>query len=257
MVTPLCRLAQDLAGLTGWRRYGLAFALGALLAGALPPVDVTPLVLVAFPALLWLDEGSAGPWASARLGYVFALGFFAAGLYWIAAALFVDIAVLVGLPFRCWGAGAAGVLPGGGDGRHGCCCGPAAGSPRWPGSACSRCLWSAAEWARGHVLTGFRGTSSATSGRAGFRARWRCCRPPPGSAFYGLSLVTVLAASLPALLGTPAAAADAGGAAGRSGGCRGPDPGAGGNRRAAARPFSRPARPRPGCGWCSHRSPRR
>ena len=90
--TPLCRLAQELAALTGWRRYGLGFLLGVLLAGALPPVDLTPLVLVAFPGLLWLDEGSAGAWASARLGYAFGLGFFAAGLYWIAAALFVDIA---------------------------------------------------------------------------------------------------------------------------------------------------------------------
>src|SRR5207302_5600519 len=91
MATPLCRLAQDLAALSGWRRYGLAFLLGALLAGALPPFDLTPLIFVAFPGLLWLDEGSAGPWASARLGYAFGLGFFVAGLYWIAAALFVDI----------------------------------------------------------------------------------------------------------------------------------------------------------------------
>ena len=90
--TPLCRLAQELAALTGWRRYGLGFLLGVLLAGALPPVDMTPLIFVAFPGLLWLDEGSAGAWASARLGYAFGLGFFAAGLYWIAAALFVDIA---------------------------------------------------------------------------------------------------------------------------------------------------------------------
>src|SRR3954470_11081643 len=69
--TPLCRVAQEFAALTGWRRYGLGFLLGALLATALPPVDLTPLVLVAFPGLLWLDEGSAGVGASARLGYAF------------------------------------------------------------------------------------------------------------------------------------------------------------------------------------------
>jgi apolipoprotein N-acyltransferase len=74
--TPLCRLAQALAALSGWRRYGMAFLLGASLAGALPPFDLTPLIFVAFPGLLWLDEGSTGPWASARLGYVFGLGFF-------------------------------------------------------------------------------------------------------------------------------------------------------------------------------------
>src|SRR5262245_8396740 len=57
MATPLCRLAQELAALAGWRRYGLAFLLGALLAGALPPFDLTPLIFIAFPGLLWLDEG--------------------------------------------------------------------------------------------------------------------------------------------------------------------------------------------------------
>src|SRR5437763_5267456 len=104
MATPLCRLAQELAALSGWRRYGLAFLLGALLAGALSPFDLAPLIFVAFPGLLWLDEGSAGPWASARLGYVFGLGFFVAGLYWIAAALFVDIAAFWwALPFALLG----------------------------------------------------------------------------------------------------------------------------------------------------------
>ena len=82
----------DLAALSGWRRYGLAFLLGVCATATLPPVDLTPLLLVAFPGLLWLDEGSAGPWASFRLGYAFGFGFFLSGLYWIAAALFVDIA---------------------------------------------------------------------------------------------------------------------------------------------------------------------
>src|SRR5205085_3711275 len=91
ITTPLCRLAQEIAALTGWRRYGLAFLLGALLAGAFPPVDVAPLVFVSFPGLLWLDDGSRRPRSSALLGYVFGLGFFAAGMYWIAVALLVDI----------------------------------------------------------------------------------------------------------------------------------------------------------------------
>ena len=50
--TPLCRLAQELAGLTGWRRYGLGFLFGALLAGALPPVDLMPLVFSIMRGLL-------------------------------------------------------------------------------------------------------------------------------------------------------------------------------------------------------------
>src|SRR5438132_11188320 len=102
----LCRLAFELAALSGWRRYGLAFLLGVGAAAALPPVDMSPLLLVAFVGLLWLEEGSARPRASFGLGYAFGFGFFLAGLYWIAAALFVDIATFcclvpiaaVGLP---------------------------------------------------------------------------------------------------------------------------------------------------------------
>ena len=56
--TPACRLAGRLAGLSGWRRCGLAFVLGACAAVALPPFDMTPLLAVVFPGLLWLDDGS-------------------------------------------------------------------------------------------------------------------------------------------------------------------------------------------------------
>src|SRR6266852_4877227 len=84
---PLCRLAYELAALSGWRRYGLAFLLGVGAAAALPPVDMSPLLLVAFVGLLWLEEGNARPRASFGLGYAFGFGFFLAGLYWIAAAL--------------------------------------------------------------------------------------------------------------------------------------------------------------------------
>src|SRR4051794_41952834 len=79
--TPLCRLAQEVAALTGWRRYGLAFLLGALLAGALPPIDLTLLIFIAFPGLLWLDEGRARVWAPARLRYVVWVGVFIARLH--------------------------------------------------------------------------------------------------------------------------------------------------------------------------------
>src|SRR5262249_19788493 len=69
--TPLCRLADRLAVMSGWRRHGLAFVLGVCATATLPPVDLTPLLVVAFTGLLWLDEGSTGPWASFRLGYAF------------------------------------------------------------------------------------------------------------------------------------------------------------------------------------------
>ncbi len=202
--TPLCRLAQELGALSGWRRYGLGFALGALLAGALPPVDLTPLIFIAFPGLLWLDEGSAGPWASARLGYVFGLGFFVAGLYWIAAALFVDIArfwwalpfAVLGLP-ACLALYPAAVLG---------LTGLATTALRLPAAA-RVCLfavaWAASEWARGHFLTGLPWNLVGYTWSGGFPGSLAMLQSVAWVGIYGLSFVTVLAAALPVLMGIP------------------------------------------------------
>src|SRR3984893_6399059 len=81
---PLCRLAYELAALSGWPRYGLAFLLGVGAAAALPPVDLTPLLLVAFVGLLWLEEGSAGPGASFGFGYALCFCFFFVRLFLVA-----------------------------------------------------------------------------------------------------------------------------------------------------------------------------
>ncbi|MGH6976530.1 MAG: hypothetical protein ACREED_05830, partial [Stellaceae bacterium] len=47
----LQRWALHAVALAGWRRYGLAALLGALAAAALPPVDLTPVLLVSFGGL--------------------------------------------------------------------------------------------------------------------------------------------------------------------------------------------------------------
>ncbi|HEV2336063.1 MAG TPA: apolipoprotein N-acyltransferase [Stellaceae bacterium] len=202
--TPLCRLAQELAALSGWRRYGLGFVLGALLAGALPPLDLTPLIFVCIPGLLWLDDASGGPWASARLGYVFGLGFFVAGLYWIAAALFVDIArfwwalpfAVLGLPayLAFYPAAALGITS------------LATTRLRLPAGA-RVCLfavaWSAAEWARGHWLTGLPWNLIGYVWSGGFPGSLAMLQTVAWVGIYGLSFVTVLAAALPALIAVP------------------------------------------------------
>src|SRR5437868_244634 len=204
METPLCRLAQEVAALAGWRRYGLAFLLGALLAGALPPIDLTLLIFIAFPGLLWLDEGSASIWASARLGYVFGLGFFIVGLYWIAAALFVDIGSFWwALPFAVLGVPAllafwpaAALLT------------TAVGSSRLRLSPNARiCLfvvaWGAAEWGRGHAFTGLPWNLVGYAWSGGFPGSLLVLQSVAWVGIYGLSFVTVLAAALPTLFGTP------------------------------------------------------
>jgi apolipoprotein N-acyltransferase len=214
IVTPLCRLAQELAALSGWRRYALAFLLGTLLAGAmpmprfgpLPLVNLVPLtfVFVAFPGLLWLDDGSRRPWASARLGYVFGLGFFAAGLYWVAAALFVDIARFWwAVPFAVLGLPALlAFFPAAALGATGFATQRLGLAP-----AARVCLfavsWAAAEWARGHVLTGFPWNLVGYVWAGAVPGSLAMLQSTAWIGIYGLSLVTVLAAALPALLGTP------------------------------------------------------
>jgi apolipoprotein N-acyltransferase len=202
--TPLCRLAQDVAALTGWRRYGLAFLLGLAAAAAMPPLDLAPLLAVAFPGLLWLDDGSATLGASFRLGWVFGFGFFLAGLYWIAAAMFVDIARFWWLvPF------AAAGLPAGFAVYAGLALLATAVAARWlrlPPAArvfAFAVAWSLAEWARGHLFTGLPWNLIGYAWSGGFPGGIAVLQSVALVGIYGLSYVTVLAASLPALLGSP------------------------------------------------------
>src|SRR5579872_4593966 len=80
--TPLQYLAAWMAALQGWRRYGLAWLLGALAAAALPPVDLVPVLVVSFCGLVWLADGVHGWKRAFALGWSFGCGFFVAGLYW-------------------------------------------------------------------------------------------------------------------------------------------------------------------------------
>ncbi|HEV2189460.1 MAG TPA: apolipoprotein N-acyltransferase, partial [Stellaceae bacterium] len=204
LATPLCRIAQEMAALAGWRRYLTALALGALLAAGLPPVDMTPVIFIVFPLYLWLDEGSPSPWAAARLGYVFGMGYFTAGLYWIAVALFVDIARywwalpfgLFGMPiilsaFTALGTYAAGLarLRLGMTGLTRICA--------------FAVTWVIAEWLRGHVFTGFPWNLAGYVWAGGFPGALVMLQTTAWVGIYGLSFVTVLAACLPAMFGTP------------------------------------------------------
>ena len=56
-VAPLQRWALALASLGGWRRHAAAILLGALAAAALPPVDLTPVLLVSFVGACVLISG--------------------------------------------------------------------------------------------------------------------------------------------------------------------------------------------------------
>ncbi len=73
----------------GWRAYALAGFLGVVAAGALPPLNLVPLLFVAMPGLLVLI-GRAATWrGAAARGLVFGLFHHMAGLYWVTNAILV------------------------------------------------------------------------------------------------------------------------------------------------------------------------
>jgi len=201
-IAPLQRSALWLASLTRWHRHFAALLLGALAAASLPPIDMTPVLLISFPGLVWLSDGNSGYRSAFALGWSFGFGFFIAGLYWIAAALFVDIAQFWWLvPFAVAGvpAGLAiftgiallvshtlcRVLRLGGTGRV---------------LALVLC-WCGAEWLRGHVLSGFPWNLVGYAWSGAFPGGIAMLQLSALVGIYGLSLLTLLAAALPARLG--------------------------------------------------------
>src|SRR4029077_2518262 len=155
-----------------------------------------------FPSLLWLDEGSSGPRASFALGYAFGLGFFIAGLYWISGALFVDIATFWWLvPIAAFGLPAVLALY---TGAALLIVNITSAYLRLPSAARVfgvAIAWTAAEWIRGHAFTGLPWNLIGSTWSGGFPGAIAILQCVAWTGIYGLSFITVLAASLPALLG--------------------------------------------------------
>jgi apolipoprotein N-acyltransferase len=146
------RLARAIAARRGLRRYGLAVLLGVLAAGGLAPLNVVVLLVVAFTGLVWLLDGATDRRTAFAIGWAFGFGFFVAGLHWIVYPLLVDAGRFAWMiPF------ALTLLPGGLALFVGLATW-AAHSLGWRGALRILALavaWTAAEWLRGHVLTGF------------------------------------------------------------------------------------------------------
>jgi len=185
------RLAAAIAARRGIRRYGLAALLGVLAAGALAPLNIVVLVIVAFTGLVWLLDGADTRRSAFLIGWAFGFGFFVAGLHWIVYPMLVDAGRFAWMiPFALF------FLPGGlalfaGAATLG------AVMLGWQGAFRVLSLavaWTLAEWLRGHVLTGFPWNLVGYT--------WVEIAPMlQASAYlgvYGLSFVTVFAAASPA-----------------------------------------------------------
>lgn len=145
----------------GWTRRGVALAAGALGALALPPFDFAPAMIAPMTTAVWLIDGATGRGGRDRLGPLLSaagagwwlgFGYFLFGLWWMGAAMLVEADQFAwALPLAVIGLPAVLALF------------------TAIGFALARLLWSpgslrifalaaglgAAEWLRGHVLTGF------------------------------------------------------------------------------------------------------
>jgi apolipoprotein N-acyltransferase len=91
----LVRLAHAVVLSFGWQRAAIAFGAGAASALAMAPVNAWPVLLLTFPVLVWLIDGSAasrwgGTLNAALAGWCFGFGYFLCGLYWVGYAFLVD-----------------------------------------------------------------------------------------------------------------------------------------------------------------------
>ena len=156
MTAWLDRLGNRVRGLKGWRRVALAFLAGAISALGFAPVEFFPALLLGFAALLlMLDGAAASPrsWRVAALcGWSFAFGQYLIGWHWIGYAFMVDpSAHLWQLPFAIL------FLSGGLALYASIAC--ALAMLLWRDGLSRLLIFSAftaaAEWVRGHALTGF------------------------------------------------------------------------------------------------------
>ena len=154
------KVAAFVAGAQGWRRRLIALCAGAFGALALSPLDAAPALVVTLVVAVWLIDASVAKHpdrdgralrAAFGTGWWIGFGYFLAGFWWLGSAFIIEPEFLwalplgiVGLPILLALFTGAGVLV-------------------------ARLLWSpgparvlalalalgAAEWARGHLFTGF------------------------------------------------------------------------------------------------------
>jgi apolipoprotein N-acyltransferase len=135
-------------GLAGLVSSALA---GACIVFALPPYSILPFALIAFALLAVLVRGASGCYAFG-LGYSFGLGQFVPGLFWITESFQVEADRFgwLALPAVFGLSALLSVFPA-------LACALAARMERagLPLTLSLATSWTATEWLRGHVLTGF------------------------------------------------------------------------------------------------------
>jgi apolipoprotein N-acyltransferase len=187
-----------MAELRGWRRALTALMLGALAVLALPPVYLVPALIPSVSGLTWLLASEQKRRGALITGWWFGMGYFVAGLYWVANALLTKPELFgwlsplapVGLslilaPFVAVAAAFARLAA------------PRTGIGPSMGLVCALAgSWTLLEWARSWVATGF--PWNLIGSVWAFSDAMLQVTALIGT--YGLGLLTMIAAGMPAAL---------------------------------------------------------
>ena len=173
---------------------GLAVFAGALAVLSLPPYSILAVVPLSYGLLFLLVQGSS-PVRAFLAGWLFGVGYFVAGLSWIAESFLVDVerfgalalpavaglSVLLAI-FPAIAMATFSIIR-----RRGLVSATAL-------SVVFAACWSGGEWLRGHVLTGFPWNLAAYAATEFATLR----QPAAWVGSYGLSFLVILVAVLPA-----------------------------------------------------------
>jgi apolipoprotein N-acyltransferase len=185
----IARMAAGITCLDGWRRLAFAFAAGVVSAAGFAPLDFFPALLAGYAVLvLLLDGADAGPRPvrhAAAIGWAFAFGQFLAGFHWIGYAFLIQPdAHLWQMPFALLLLPAGLALYGG--------LAAAIAMLFWQEGPARllvlAVLWTASEWLRGHLFTGFPWNLPGY----GWGASLAVLQSASVIGVYGLSFLTVL-----------------------------------------------------------------
>jgi apolipoprotein N-acyltransferase len=186
--------------LTGRRANVVAWLAGILSTLSMAPFFWWPLLFATMPVLAWLLEGAPTLKRAGWIGWWFGFGYFLLGLFWIGEAFLVEADKFAwALPF------AVTLLPAGLALFFAAATAAAvAATPRnraWPRLIALALTISAAEWLRGHILTGLPWNILGYA----LTAPDTMMQSASVLGIYGLTLLTVLVFTAPAALWTAGA----------------------------------------------------
>ena len=193
------RQRHHIATLNGWRANAAAWLAGIISTLSMAPFFWWPVLFVTFPVLVWLLEGAPNFKRAAWIGWWFGFGYFLLGLFWIGEAFLVEADKFAwALPF------AVTLLPAGLALFFAAATAAAValtpGNRGWFRIIALALTISAAEWLRGHILTGLPWNVLGYA----LTAPDTMMQSASVLGIYGLTLITVLVFAAPAVLWTTA-----------------------------------------------------